>query len=447
MEDQRNWSDASYKTYVRPLARPWPYWIEQGETGMQSISLRIAVNTAARIAPPAAQDIVLTLQETAGHHPAIGITLNHGEAQTVQHQLERLQALGPQVLLCHFDSTAGDGPTTLANYAAIAARYSARCVLECVVPGVQKPSIELDLIAAQVRDAGLVLGGLAVCPAVDRISVPPGSAWPQCPPLSEVYDAARASFPGIPLGGGMFSYFTELNRKRPPSEELDWVTHATNPIVHAASDTSVMQTLEAVPHITRSCRSMIGNDKPYWLGPVTLGMRQNPYGSKTMANPDSLRMPMAGVDPRERAQFGAAWLLGYAAQIQDAALEVLTLGPLTGERGLTGGDNAQPYPLYHVVQALAQLAGLARLQCRSSQPGKLLGLGAADADGGITLWVANLTTTTQSFRVDGGPSGIARINRVLSIAGAQILNQAAAQCSIQIAPYACMELCWPAPQF
>ena len=24
MEDQRNWSDASYKTYVRPLGRPWP---------------------------------------------------------------------------------------------------------------------------------------------------------------------------------------------------------------------------------------------------------------------------------------------------------------------------------------------------------------------------------------------------------------------------------------
>ena len=24
MEDQRNWTDASYKTYVRPLAMPWP---------------------------------------------------------------------------------------------------------------------------------------------------------------------------------------------------------------------------------------------------------------------------------------------------------------------------------------------------------------------------------------------------------------------------------------
>ena len=30
MEDQRNWTDASYKTYVRPLALPWPYTLAKG---------------------------------------------------------------------------------------------------------------------------------------------------------------------------------------------------------------------------------------------------------------------------------------------------------------------------------------------------------------------------------------------------------------------------------
>src|SRR3954467_8124129 len=42
MEDQRNWTDASYKTYVRPLALPWPYLLPSGETNRQTISLRIA---------------------------------------------------------------------------------------------------------------------------------------------------------------------------------------------------------------------------------------------------------------------------------------------------------------------------------------------------------------------------------------------------------------------
>ena len=42
MEDQRNWTDASYKTYVRPLALPWPYTIPKGETLVQSVSLSVS---------------------------------------------------------------------------------------------------------------------------------------------------------------------------------------------------------------------------------------------------------------------------------------------------------------------------------------------------------------------------------------------------------------------
>ena len=41
MEDQRNWSDASYKTYVRPITLPWPYTMEPGIPNQQSIELHI----------------------------------------------------------------------------------------------------------------------------------------------------------------------------------------------------------------------------------------------------------------------------------------------------------------------------------------------------------------------------------------------------------------------
>ena len=41
MEDQRNWSDASYKTYVRPLARPWPYTLPKGEKVPQAVRLAV----------------------------------------------------------------------------------------------------------------------------------------------------------------------------------------------------------------------------------------------------------------------------------------------------------------------------------------------------------------------------------------------------------------------
>lgn len=41
MEDQRNWSDASFKTYNRPLAWPCPYVLEAGSTLEQRIELHV----------------------------------------------------------------------------------------------------------------------------------------------------------------------------------------------------------------------------------------------------------------------------------------------------------------------------------------------------------------------------------------------------------------------
>ena len=37
MEDQRNWSDASFKTYGRPLELPWPFVLPAGEPVAQSV--------------------------------------------------------------------------------------------------------------------------------------------------------------------------------------------------------------------------------------------------------------------------------------------------------------------------------------------------------------------------------------------------------------------------
>ena len=42
MEDQRNWTDASYKTYVRPLALPWGYTLARGSRHEQSVRLSFA---------------------------------------------------------------------------------------------------------------------------------------------------------------------------------------------------------------------------------------------------------------------------------------------------------------------------------------------------------------------------------------------------------------------
>ena len=283
MEDQRNWSDASFKTYGRPLERPWPFVLPAGEPVTQSVAFSVRpVAGAAPTAPPTERPVALEVDgPTGARFPEIGLVVTAAEVPAALAALDRLEEIGPQRILCAYDPTAGDGPDAFAAFARLQAAFPAAYDLEYVVVGEGDLGGELAAVAAGVADGGLKLASVAVCPAADRRSTPPGSDWPACPPLEEVYAAARVAFPGLALGGGMFSYFTELNRKRPPVALLDFVTHATNPIVHAADDDSVMETLEALPHITRSTRAIIGAAR-YRIGPSTLGMRQNPYGARTL---------------------------------------------------------------------------------------------------------------------------------------------------------------------
>ncbi|WP_343517600.1 hypothetical protein [Sphingomonas sp.] len=390
MEDQRNWSDASYKTYSRPLNQPWPYVMRAGERSRQAVSVRISG------APPAAVrtsgPVRVEIGEAIGTMPRIGIAITPDEAGNRAACSESIAGIGVQDLLLSFDAS-GQGAAAMASLARIAGRSSARRTLECLIAADGDLDAELRRIASQVRAAGLALDAITVFPKPDLQSTPPGSVWPACPPLERVYAAARRAFPDLPLGGGMFSYFTELNRKRVPAESLDFITHATCPIVHAADDRSVMESLGAIPHILRSARA-IYPDIPYRLGPITIGMRQNPYGSRTMPNPDRVRMPMATADPRQDGRFAAAWTIGYAAATGEADLDTLTLGTLTGPLGAIG--DAGPRPVFEAIRQLAALAGRPRHACTVSRPDEVAALGAEDC-----LLLANLTDRPCPIEVAG----------------------------------------------
>ena len=130
----------------------------------------------------------------------------------------------------------------------------------------------------------------------------------------------------------MATYFTELNRKRPPAGLLDYVTNTTCPTVHAADDRSVMETMEALPYQILSTRSFMG-DTPYRIGPSQLACRENAYGKATAPNPDNGRVCLSRIDPRQRGLFNAAWTLAYIAAFARGGVEAIALGAPTGPFG------------------------------------------------------------------------------------------------------------------
>jgi hypothetical protein len=408
-EDHRNWTDASFKTYVRPLELPWPYTLTKGETFTQSVTLTFSgklpkVKQRARLRP-----VVVDLGRSAGKLPDIAIAVSAAHANHALAHAQTLKAAGPRQLLCEIDARASNIGEVAGVYRELSEKTGAPVALEIILPGKGDPSTELAPVVEALKRTGLDPEAVAVSPAVDLKAVLPGSAGGDAPSLADIYRAARAAFPKAKLGGGMFSFFTELNRKRPPAELIDFVTHTTCPIVHAADDISVMETIEALPYVVQSTRAIVGKDKPYHIGPSTIPARFNPYGPSTAPNPTNGRVCLSDNDPRHRGLYGAAWTLGYVAALAYSGIDQVSAGAATGPSGIVHRQSAraQPYfddlrgeavyPLYHVLASLAEARG-AKLSAVKLDGGGIAGLAYGSRKNRV-LWLANLTGDRKKVKV------------------------------------------------
>jgi D-apionolactonase len=407
MEDQRNWTDASYKTYVRPLALPWPYTLACGAMLDQSVTLTVSGDSPPRAAGEAGVRVELGPEQGAA--PELGLGLDPDDAAAALADAERLRTVGVAQIICHHDPRRGHGRQTLARAVEVAQALGATPWLEAVVASVDDFEAEMATLGQIVAELGSPFPVVLVSPASDLKCTLPGSPWPPCPPAVEFYRATRRAFPGASVGGGMFSYFTELNRKRPPLDELDLISFTTSALVHAGDDRSVAETLETLPHIARSVRAIVGG-KPYAVGPSAIGMRDNPYGETTMPNPNNVRQAMNRNDPRQRGLLGAAWSLGYFAHFAAGGARQIALGGAVGPFGLlhAPADFPQPwfdkagglFPVYHVLRGLARLRGAPMRAVSVSAPREVHGFAAANE-----LWLANLMGEPRRGKLNGARLG------------------------------------------
>jgi hypothetical protein len=405
MEDQRNWLDASYKTYVRPLALPWPYTIAKGEKLSQRVSLTVTGSPVRAATAGGGEGVTVTVESTeVARMPALGLAVPADHVAEALDSIGPLRALGPAHLVAEFDARKGHDAGLAQTYGKLARALGADLVLEVVLPCVDadgKPTDDLEVlrrdlnyVKGQIERVAVRPARIAISPACDLKCTLPGSIWPKAPSWADLVASARAAFPGVPLGGGMFSYFTELNRKRPPVSLFDFVGHTICPLVHASDDRSLTEGLEALPYILKTTRSFIGNT-PYWLFPSAIAMRQNPYGAAPAENPHGGRVAMARTDPREHALIGAAWYAGLLAHAARAGLEAVTVAAVAGPSGIAAADG-RPYPIHPVLRGHAALRGQLVRASRSSAPREV-----QVAAVGQEIWLANLTGQRQLLRLEG----------------------------------------------
>ena len=293
MEDQRNFGDASFKTYCYPQSRPFPYRIEAGQKVTQTVRV-VARPWGSRVeaVPPIPEGVagLLFVDETLPV-PLIG--------------------------LC------ADAQTDPGAFAIAPVDYLRMPAEEAVSSGLP---LELTVDLSQDADARgeRALARIASLPEPpDRVILSPVRAKGHVDALKKGMDDVLVLVAADDLGG--------LNRSDLKETEADGVGFGFQPQAHLIDDRTLFENVESLPDLAATAAER--TEGPIVVGPLRLG-----------------REP----DPRTNSLLFAAWLVAALASAFQADVDAVTLFDLTGDDGLF--QNGQAIPAYHVLADLHEFA-------------------------------------------------------------------------------------------
>ncbi|MDP6042426.1 MAG: hypothetical protein QGG64_28000, partial [Candidatus Latescibacteria bacterium] len=219
-------------------------------------------------------------------------------------------------------------------------------------------------------------------------------------PILKDYDASA------PVGAGTNANFTELNRERPPADEVECIAYSLNPQVHAFDHASLIETLEAQAWTVESAKKFVG-DLSISVSPVTLRPRFNPNATGPEADPEPGTLP-TNVDTRQASLFGAAWTVGSLKYLSQAGVRSVTYYETTGWRGVLDSEDGAPepfigvpcgvFPLFHVLVDFGSMSGGEVVPMTSSDALRVDGMVMRKGQW-VRFLLANMTAEPQTVKV------------------------------------------------
>ncbi|MDE2363702.1 MAG: hypothetical protein KGM42_13570 [Hyphomicrobiales bacterium] len=382
-EDQRNNCDASFKIYSRSNMAPRPFRLRGGRIVRQAIELRVETPPARPRSPR--RDVALIEVAAAPHPaPAIGIAISPGAVAAPQTRM-LVDALAPSHL--HLTLDGGSDDVAWRPLADLLRNASAGLRIDLTVEAPHADTA-FEALAARLADAGIEPRSIAIFPS-DPATL----------------QAARARLPGVRIGGGTPHFLVQLMRSDEIGE-ADFLTFTTSPLVHGASDGSVMLSLRSLPGMIETLRRR-RFAAGVQIGPSAIAMRESPLGRQPRTD-GKRRIAMAKEDPRARGLFGAAWALGYIAQCAACRVEAVTLMALDGPSAPAEwtGEGFEWRP---VAAVLAELGPQAQFLDVAIPDGADLAAVAFLRNGRRELMVANLAAAPIDVAIRGWPLSLASV--------------------------------------
>lgn len=375
-EDQRNWIDASYKTYSTRLSLPMPVRVFAGTRIVQEVTLRIRGQRADgtgggvgshrpdRADPGSSADVLIDRAVGPTRQmPPIGLRWPRDSRALTDAEFEALRALRLPHLRVDVSPTDAASIRRLAATTDACARLG--CALELAVHQSADGDVTLDRLDAALP-AGLVVSRLLVFTdgraTTAPVSLEAARRW-----------LHRRGGASVPIGTGTTGDLYRIHLAPPPlADVLCW---SMNPQVHAVDVMSIAETPEGARDQVESMRRYHPG-LPLAISPITL-------------------RPGGAPDPRQSSGLVAAWTLAMLRALSEAGADSLTLFDAAGPGGVM--DERGLFPVFHVLAAVASLPRAMVV------PTSIIGDGVAAwwlrSERGQTLFVTNLSCDVRSVRL------------------------------------------------
>jgi hypothetical protein len=421
IEDQRNWTDASFKTYSTPQRIPLPGTIREGQRVRQEVTVRLLGDGVAGLAPaePAAVVAEVELREGAGrHHPLPELGIGHavtGPRMLSEVEAGLLRAAGMAWLRIDLDFESGSWREVLGDGLAQAGMCGASVEVALQLP--EDPGTAL----AELVSLGSVWSGRVARWLVLSRGKPATQA--------HALEAARRMLGGsAPVGGGTDSDFFQLNNNRPPAALLDFVSVPMRPLAHQFDELTLFENLAGQAAVMEALAAIYPG-VPRYVSPVSLRTRAQ-KGPPMPAG----QMPVQA-DVRQQSLIAAAWTLGCVGTLAEAGAAGVTLFQTLGLRGVMESSAGSAVPgvfhsfpgmVYPLWQVLAALNGGGQYVPLAADVAGLVRGFAVERDGGRRVFLANQTGRTQRVRLNGVRGGTGNFRVLDAAAAGMAVREAAA---------------------
>ena len=374
-EDQRNWCDASYKTFCTPLEIPFPVLLKAGVRVQQKVTFKPDVPLP--VIPEQDTSIHIVALKELSSLPNIGIAASTEIESLSPECISTLRELN----LHHYRIEVKPSEKWWID------KFNTDCALAA--------ALDLPLeIALHIEDVGELKSFQETCnkfsPAIKHILLLSAGAPVTVQSLVDQAELLKAAFPSVIIGAGTDYNYRELNVNRFNSGSLNFISYSIDPQEHATDDLTIIENIGGQAETVRSARELYPAITRVHVSSLTLRKRFNPAASTLT---DKILPNEKKADPRQRTEFAAAFTLGSIKSLATARANSVTLYQTAGNQGVISTEG-EKYPVFEVLQQILLNTNRKLRHTESSDPASADALLFTDGES-AQLFLVNYTPRGQ----------------------------------------------------